>query len=94
MGSQIVAISEKKCSELMLSYDPTKRVPLVSANGATEYTLGIARDVPVELNGGIVLYLQMHVVRNASYDILLELDDDDDGGGSETTAGATTGLGI
>ena len=32
---------------------------------------GIAENVPVELRGGIVIYLQMHVVENAAYDVLL-----------------------
>ncbi|RPD64525.1 hypothetical protein L227DRAFT_495712 [Lentinus tigrinus ALCF2SS1-6] len=42
-----------------------------SANGAVHETKGLARDVPVELRGGIVIYLQMHVVDRAPYDVLL-----------------------
>ena len=44
---------------------------MVSANGTTEETLGLARDVPVELDGGITIYLQMYVVRNTNYNLLL-----------------------
>ena len=70
-GSQIVAISEKKCFELKIAYDPSKRVPMTSANGTTDFTLGLACNVPIEFGGCITEYLQMHVVRNASYDVLL-----------------------
>ena len=44
---------------------------MVSANGTVDPTLGLARNVAVELGPGVVVYLQMHVVRNASYDVLL-----------------------
>ena len=70
-GSQIVAINKRVAFEKKISYDPTKRLPMVSANGTTEETLGLARDVPIELDSGITIYLQMYVVRNANYDLLL-----------------------
>ncbi len=70
-GSQIVAISAEKAYELGISYDPTAKVPMQSANGAVNETKGLARNVSLQLKGGIVVYLQMHVVENASYDILL-----------------------
>ena len=44
---------------------------MVSTNGTTEETLGLAHDVPIELDGGIMIYLQMYVIRNANYDLLL-----------------------
>ena len=70
-GSQIVAINASKCFELGIPYDHNSRIPMQSANGTVTETKGLARDVPVELRGGIVLYLQMHVVESAAYDILL-----------------------
>ena len=70
-GSQIVAISEAKCFELKIPYDPSSSLRMVSANGTVDPTLGLARNVAVELGPGVVVYLQMHVVRNASYDVLL-----------------------
>ena len=70
-GSQIVAISEAKCFELKIPYDPSSSLRMVSANGTVDPTLGLARNVAVELGPGVVVYLQMHVVRNAAYDVLL-----------------------
>ena len=70
-GAQIVAINEKLCNELNIPYDPTQRISMVSANGTLDESLGLARDVAVEFLGGITAYFQMHVVRNAPYDILL-----------------------
>lgn len=70
-GSQIVAMSERKADEMKILYNPTKRLPMVSANRTTEETLGLARNVPIELDGGVTVFLQIYIVRNASYDLLL-----------------------
>ncbi|KAI0360101.1 hypothetical protein OH77DRAFT_1394496 [Trametes cingulata] len=69
-GSQIVAMSEEVCHTLHIAYDPTVRLNMVSANGTQDLTLGLARNVPFSI-GNITLYMQAHVVRNASYDVLL-----------------------
>lgn len=69
-GSQIVAMSEEVCHALGLVYDPRVRLNMVSANGAVDPSLGLIRNVPFQV-GNIVLYLQMHVIRAAAYDILL-----------------------
>ena len=76
-GSQIVAISEEKCHELKIAYDPSASMRMICANGTVDPTLGLAENVPVELEGGLVVYLQMHVIRNASYDVLLGRPFDD-----------------
>ena len=55
---------------LALSYDPTIRLHMVSANGGVDQSLGLARNVPF-LVGTITLYLQVHVLRAPAYDILL-----------------------
>ena len=41
-----------------------------SANGQINVSLGLARNVPFQF-AGITLYLQVHVIREAAYDVLL-----------------------
>ena len=69
-GCQIVAMSEEVANALALSYDPTVRLNMVSANGSVDQSLGLARNVPF-LVGDITLFLQVHVLRAPAYDILL-----------------------
>jgi hypothetical protein len=69
-GSSIVAMSEDVCHELGLAYDPQIHLPMQSANGGIDKTLGLARTVPCDL-GSIILYMQFHIVRDPAYDILL-----------------------
>ncbi|KAJ6477193.1 hypothetical protein C8R47DRAFT_1289804 [Mycena vitilis] len=69
-GSQIIAMSEAVCHELALSYDPRIILRMQSANGAISPSLGLARNVPFRL-ADIILYLQVHIVRNPAYDVLL-----------------------
>ncbi|KAG6825296.1 hypothetical protein H0H93_000868, partial [Arthromyces matolae] len=69
-GSQIVAMSEEVCNDLHIKFDPTVRLNMQSANGTVDSSLGLARNVPCSI-GDITLYLQIHVLRNPSYDILL-----------------------
>ncbi|KAF7336287.1 hypothetical protein MVEN_02177000 [Mycena venus] len=69
-GSQINAMSEAVCHELALSYDPRVVLRMQSANGAISPSLGLARNVPFRI-GDITLYLQVHIVRNPAYDVLL-----------------------
>jgi hypothetical protein len=69
-GCQIVAMSEEVCNALALHYDPTIRLNMMSANGGIDQSLGLSRNVPF-LVGDITVYLQVHVLRNPAYDILL-----------------------
>ncbi|KAJ7340893.1 hypothetical protein DFH08DRAFT_925334 [Mycena albidolilacea] len=69
-GSQIVAMSEAVCHELSLPYDPRIVLKMQFANSSVSPSLGLARNVPFTI-GDITLYLQVHVVRNPAYDILL-----------------------
>ena len=69
-GSSIVAMSEEVCHNLTLAYDPLVCIPLQSANGGIDESLGLARNVPCEV-GTITLYMQIHVIRLPAYDILL-----------------------
>jgi hypothetical protein len=69
-GCQVVAMSETTCHRLALAYDPRIRLNMESANGTFDWSLGLARNVPF-LIGTITLYLQVHVIRSPSYEILL-----------------------
>ena len=41
-----------------------------SANGEVDRSLGLVRNVPIQI-GDITLYVQIHVICNPAYDILL-----------------------
>ena len=69
-GSQVVTMSEAACHALMLIYDPCIKLHMQSANGEVDETLGLAQNVPM-LVGVITLYVQIHIVHNPPYDILL-----------------------
>jgi hypothetical protein len=69
-GSQIIAMSEPICHSLGLTYDPRVRIKMQSANGEVDRSLGLSRNVSCRV-GNITLYLQIHVIRNAAYDVLL-----------------------
>ena len=51
--------------------DTSADLPIQSANGAVNKTIGIARNIPVLLPGDIVVYLQMYVVKTTAYEVLL-----------------------
>ena len=70
-GSQIVAISEKCCNRLRIPIDTSTDLPIQSANGAVNKTVGLARNIPVQLPGDITVYLQMYVVKTTAYEVLL-----------------------
>jgi hypothetical protein len=69
-GCQIVAMAEDTCHELSLVYDPMIRLNMQSANGSTDWSLGLARNVPFTI-GSITLYMQVHIIGSPAYDILL-----------------------
>ncbi|KAJ7645346.1 hypothetical protein B0H17DRAFT_1216053 [Mycena rosella] len=69
-GSQIIAMSEAVCHEFPLSHDPRIFLCMQSANGSISSSLGLARNIPFRI-GDITLYLQVHIVRNPAYDVLL-----------------------
>lgn len=63
-------MSEEICNAFALPYDPSIRLNMVSANGGVDQSLGLARNIPF-LVGDITLYLQVHILREPAYDILL-----------------------
>jgi hypothetical protein len=69
-GSQIVSMSRAISIGLGVNWDPDITVQMQSANNTFENTLGLAKNVPF-LFGTITVYLQVHVVENAAYKVLL-----------------------
>ncbi|KAG6882630.1 hypothetical protein C0995_014237, partial [Termitomyces sp. Mi166 len=69
-GSQIVSMSEEIAHHLGLVYDPTVMLNMQSANGAIDQSRGLARNVPCTI-AGLTIYLQVHVISQPAYDILL-----------------------
>ena len=69
-GSQIVSMSKAIAVLLGVTWDPDITVQMQSANTTLEKTLGLAKNVPF-LFGTITAYLQVHVVENAAYKVLL-----------------------
>ena len=63
-------MSRAVCHSLGLAYDPTVRLDMQSANGELDKSECLLRNVPFRV-GNIQLYLQIHVIRDAAYDILL-----------------------
>ncbi|KAF8232125.1 hypothetical protein L208DRAFT_1273557 [Tricholoma matsutake] len=69
-GSSIILMAEDVCHELSLAYDSSIRLPMQSANGTVDETLSLACNMPCDL-GGITLYMQIHIIQDPAYDILL-----------------------
>lgn len=69
-GSQIVSISQDMATKLGMSWDPDIRIQMQSANKMVESTLGLARNVPFRFEE-VNVYLQVHVIRDPAYMILL-----------------------
>ncbi|RPD67520.1 hypothetical protein L227DRAFT_491842 [Lentinus tigrinus ALCF2SS1-6] len=69
-GSAIISMSEGVAHTLGIDYDHRLTIPMQTANGSVTSTLGLARNVPVRF-GSIVVYLQIHVIPDAPYDVLL-----------------------
>jgi len=69
-GSQIIAMSDAVCHDLGLHYDPQIQLNMQSANGTVDKLLGLARNIPCRV-GDITLYLQIPVIRDPAYDILM-----------------------
>ncbi|KAF8239515.1 hypothetical protein L208DRAFT_1237183, partial [Tricholoma matsutake] len=69
-GSSIIAMSKEVCHKLGLAYDPSIHIPLQSTNGGIDHSLGLAQNVPCEV-GTITIYMQIHIIQNPAYNILL-----------------------
>lgn len=69
-GSMIVSMSKKVAIQLGLGWDPSVKIDMESASNHIEQTLGVARNVSMEV-GGLKLFLQIHILENPPYRILL-----------------------
>jgi hypothetical protein len=69
-GCQIIAMSKEVCIALSIAYDPNVCLNMVLANGGVDQLLGLAKNVPFKI-GKITIYLQVHILRQPAYDILL-----------------------
>ncbi|TFK60027.1 hypothetical protein BDN72DRAFT_730029, partial [Pluteus cervinus] len=69
-GSQIVSMSREVAVDLGISWNPDVTIQMQSANGSLETTDGLAENVPFVFEG-ITVYLQVHVIKNAAYKVIL-----------------------
>jgi hypothetical protein len=69
-GSQIVSISLAQAQVCGLVWDPNVNIFMQSANGQLEKSMGLARNVPFRW-GELKVYLQVHVIREPAYKVLL-----------------------
>ncbi|KAK1228994.1 hypothetical protein PQX77_007960 [Marasmius sp. AFHP31] len=69
-GCSIVAMSEAACNALHVVFDPAFRIPVQSANGEMDMTLGLGRNVPFRF-GDVTAFLQVHIIPSPAYDVLL-----------------------
>jgi len=69
-GSQIVSMTKKVAAANKVSWDPSLSIQMQSANGLLSRTYRLARNVPFTL-GGVMVFLQVHVMDAASYTVLL-----------------------
>jgi hypothetical protein len=69
-GAQIVIMRKDIWERLNAPLSPDRAIPLQAANATTTMTCGQVRDLPVRL-GPITVYLQIQVVENAPFEVLL-----------------------
>ena len=69
-GSQIVSMAKEVAIELKIAWNPEITVHMESANKSLQQTLGLAKNVPFSF-GHITIYLQIHVLDNPAYQVLL-----------------------
>jgi hypothetical protein len=69
-GSQIVSMSLDSAKQSGLVWDPGLRIFMESANKTMEESVGMARNVPFRW-GTLTVYLQVHIIKNPAYKVLL-----------------------
>ena len=70
-GSQVCSASEAAAQALGIAWDPDLTIGLQSSNRTTARTLGLARNVPINCGNDVIAYVQLHIVRDAAYKLLL-----------------------
>ncbi|KAI9507497.1 hypothetical protein F5148DRAFT_958651, partial [Russula earlei] len=69
-GSQIVAIRQDLAREIGVRINSTRRIEMEGANGITNWTLGCAEHVPMQV-GGVPFKIHAYVVERAPFRLLL-----------------------
>lgn len=69
-GSQIISMGRDTAVSLGIHWTPDVTINMQSAQGHIEPTLGLARNVPFKF-GSITLLLQVHILKDPPYKILL-----------------------
>ena len=69
-GSMIASMAKDTAVHYGLTWDPSLRFNMESASGHLELTLGLARNVRFSI-AGIEIFLQVHILENPPYKILL-----------------------
>ena len=69
-GSQIISMDRGVAKQLEINWDPDITIEMESANKSLARTLGLARNVPF-LCGYITVYLQIHIMMDPAYKVLL-----------------------
>ena len=69
-GSQIISMNFDVAMKMNLDYDPTIKIHMQSANGDLNATAGLAEDVHFTF-GTFHVYLQVHLIRDTPYDVLI-----------------------
>jgi hypothetical protein len=69
-GSQICSASACTAESLGLNWNPDIKIRMQSANGSVDETLGLVTNVPFRF-GNITIYLQLHILKDAAYNIFL-----------------------
>lgn len=69
-GSQIISMARSVAQKLEITWDPDITIDMESANRSVEKSLGLARNIPFAC-GSITVYLQLHIMSNPAYKVLL-----------------------
>ncbi|KAF9254246.1 hypothetical protein L218DRAFT_886696, partial [Marasmius fiardii PR-910] len=69
-GSQTIAMDLNVAVGAGITWDPDTTIHMQSANGQLKHTKGLAHNVPFTFSN-LTFYLQIHVIDNAPYQVLL-----------------------
>ncbi|KAF9643509.1 hypothetical protein BDM02DRAFT_3104313, partial [Thelephora ganbajun] len=69
-GAQVVVMRKDVWERLRAPITANKSIPMESANSGTTTTLGLVENYPVHL-GPVTIYLQIQVIEDAPFEVLL-----------------------
>ncbi|KXN92595.1 hypothetical protein AN958_04431 [Leucoagaricus sp. SymC.cos] len=69
-GSQIISMSHEAASTCRITWDPELTINMQSANRQITKTWSLAKNVPFNF-GNVTIHLQVHVMEQAPYRVLL-----------------------